>query len=199
MNKIRISGGGQMAKKVKKGIKFDELHGVTPEMIDWFWGNMEKGFVLWHPAEHKGFQWDPSPAKNGFVGAVHVVGEQIGGVLNTIRIRFADPSECPVPLLCDHAVYCSGPSGFVIHQWEATDYGSRHIMIGYPPRDRSKMPEAALSHSAMESSRWPEFLPELYRIWQAVKDPAINVPCNLKLKKLSDGKYAYITENKPTI
>jgi DAPG hydrolase PhiG domain len=188
-----------MAEKIKQGIKFDELHGVTPQMIDWFWANMEKCFVLWHPSEHKGFQWDPSPAENGFVGAVHAVGEQIGGVLNTIRIRFADPSECPAQLLCDHAVYCAGPSGFVIHQWEMTDYGSKHIMTSYPPRDRSQMPEAALSHSAMESSRWPEFLPELYKMWQVVKDSAINVPCNLKVKKLSNGSYAYVAENKPTI
>jgi len=71
----------KMPEKRGQALKIDELHVVTPEMIDWFWANMEKGFVLWHPTEHKGFEWDPSPAKNGFVGAVHVVGEQIGGVL----------------------------------------------------------------------------------------------------------------------
>ena len=191
-----------MQEKRGQALKIDELHGVTPEMIDWFWANMEKGFVLWHPTEHKGFEWDPSPAKNGFVGAVHVVGEQIGGVLNTIRIRFADPGECPIPLVYDHAVYCSGPLGVVIHQWQATSYGARHTIAHYPPKEPdylANMPEAVRSHTAMESSRWPEFLPELYRMWQVVTDPTINVPCNLKVKKLPNGKYAYVAENKPTL
>jgi hypothetical protein len=25
-----------------------EHDGITPRMMDWFWSNMEKGFVLWH-------------------------------------------------------------------------------------------------------------------------------------------------------
>ena len=32
------------------GTHFDwTLDGVTPRMINWFWSNMEKSFVLWHP------------------------------------------------------------------------------------------------------------------------------------------------------
>jgi len=26
---------------------------LTAHMIDWFWSNMEKGFLLWHPAQHE--------------------------------------------------------------------------------------------------------------------------------------------------
>lgn len=29
------------------------LPGVTPEMLDWFWANMEKGYYLWAPGSHK--------------------------------------------------------------------------------------------------------------------------------------------------
>ncbi len=31
------------------------LPGVTPEMLDWFWANMEKGYYLWAPGSHKRF------------------------------------------------------------------------------------------------------------------------------------------------
>ena len=32
------------------------IPGVTEEMLDWWWVNMEKGYELWCPDEHKGFQ-----------------------------------------------------------------------------------------------------------------------------------------------
>jgi hypothetical protein len=45
---------------------------LPPEMIDWWFDNMEKGFALWHPSDHKGFEWEISPAKVGHVGAVQL-------------------------------------------------------------------------------------------------------------------------------
>ena len=40
------------------GTHIDWKHeGVTAEMIDWFWSNMEKGFILWHPEEHEPLVW----------------------------------------------------------------------------------------------------------------------------------------------
>ena len=47
-----------------------ELHGVTPEMIDWWWDNMEKGYPLWHPEDHISFVWEVAPATVGHVGAI---------------------------------------------------------------------------------------------------------------------------------
>ena len=29
------------------------LPGLTSEMLDWFWANMEKGYYLWAPGSHK--------------------------------------------------------------------------------------------------------------------------------------------------
>ena len=35
------------------GTHIDWEHvGITAHMIDWFWSNMGKGFILWHPAQH---------------------------------------------------------------------------------------------------------------------------------------------------
>ena len=31
------------------------IPGVTAKMVDWFWANMEKGYHLWAPGEHYGF------------------------------------------------------------------------------------------------------------------------------------------------
>lgn len=51
------------------------LDGVTARMIDWFWSNMEKGFLLWHPEQHEPMSWPmswPVPVRHGApLGAVH--------------------------------------------------------------------------------------------------------------------------------
>ncbi|MFX0049437.1 MAG: DAPG hydrolase family protein, partial [Candidatus Hermodarchaeota archaeon] len=35
-----------------------ELPGVTPEMIDWWWDNIDSSerYKLWHPDDHKSFE-----------------------------------------------------------------------------------------------------------------------------------------------
>lgn len=47
------------------------LPGVTSEMIDWFWCNMEKGYYLWAPGSHKRFQWVREPWEYGFTNSKH--------------------------------------------------------------------------------------------------------------------------------
>ena len=47
------------------------LPGVTSEMIDWFWCNMEKAYYLWAPGSHKRFQWIKEPWQYGFVNSKH--------------------------------------------------------------------------------------------------------------------------------
>lgn len=51
-----------------RGTHFDwSLDGVTPRMIDWFWSNIEKGFMLWHPEQHEALEW-PVPPRHGDSG-----------------------------------------------------------------------------------------------------------------------------------
>jgi len=69
------------------------IPGVTEEMIDWWWVNMEKGYELWCPDEHKGFKWDVKPPLNGHIGAVQIATESIDyGPVMDLRIEWVDPN-----------------------------------------------------------------------------------------------------------
>jgi hypothetical protein len=69
------------------------IPGVTTEMLDWWWVNMEKGYELWCPDEHKGFQWDVKPPLGGHIGAVQTATESIDyGPIMNLRIEWVDPN-----------------------------------------------------------------------------------------------------------
>lgn len=180
-----------------------ELPGVTPAMLDWWSVNMEKGYPLWHPLSHKSLVWVTPPSQvGGRVGAVQIAEEAIGpGGPHKIRIEYVDPIDVVnLPVIYEH-VAVSGdrePDGkvrknWLCHQYEATSYGTRmhsifHREAGFP-RVAS---EAWAQHNREEMGRHPYFLPEFYKLWQVIKDPAINVPCCLKVKKLPDGRWTYV-------
>ena len=69
------------------------IPGVTAEMIDWWWVNMEKGYELWCPDEHKGFKWEVKPPMGGHIGAVQIATESIDyGPVMDLRIEWVDPN-----------------------------------------------------------------------------------------------------------
>jgi hypothetical protein len=184
-----------------------EIHNVTPEMCDWWFDNMEKGYILWHPSDHKGLRWEVSPAKVGHVGAIQIAtqrpGAKPGEPLQEMRIRYDDVSLCPVPIVYEHVWVSSSqydsdgtPTHMAIHQYEAASYGTHHRFIAVTRKPTGET-HSGSTHSDLEAKRWSEFLPELYKMWQVVTDPEINVPCCLKVKKLPDGKFVYISKNKP--
>ena len=49
-----------------------EIKGCTPEQLDWWWDNMEKGYPLWHPEDHKSFVWEAPPTPGTAVGAIQI-------------------------------------------------------------------------------------------------------------------------------
>jgi hypothetical protein len=114
------------------------IPGVTEEMLDWWWVNMEKGYVLWCPDEHKGFKWVVPPPVGGHVGAVQIATESIDyGPIRDIRIEFVDPN-IGTPEQKDFWTYShlltigrtaaeSGGVAFVnlSHQWEAIPGGCK--------------------------------------------------------------------------
>ena len=51
------------------------LPGVTSEMMDWFWANLEKCYYLWAPGSHKKFSWVKSPVQYGMDASVHMISE----------------------------------------------------------------------------------------------------------------------------
>jgi len=168
-------------------VDHDELVGLTPEMIDWWWVNMEKGYPLWEPNDHKSFVWEVPPPVGGYLGAIQIAEEKMGPMPPMkIRIRWDDPDNCPIPRTYEHAIVASGvdPEGkvgaMILHEWEKSPRGTRmrstmRFLSPVPPA----LPEIWKKHDRAEVSNFPRFLPDLYRLWQAVKDPTINRQCSL--------------------
>jgi hypothetical protein len=79
------------------GTHLDWRHdGVTARMIDWFWSNMEKGFVLWHPTEHEPLTWVVAPQDGDPVGSVHLAPQTWSdGTFQNLYIRFEEPGDVP--------------------------------------------------------------------------------------------------------
>ena len=123
------------------------IPGCTEEMIDWWWVNMEKGYELWCPDEHKGFKWEVLPPLGGHIGAVQIAKESIDyGPVMDLRIEWVDPN-IGTPEQKDFWTYshllaagrpaaAPGGVGFVnlSHQWEAIPGGCkmRSCMHGFP-------------------------------------------------------------------
>jgi hypothetical protein len=196
-----------------------EIHGVTPEQIDWWWDNMEKGYPLWHPEDHHDFHWEKAPGDVGHIGAVQIA-DQGADHKGGKRATWYDPSVLPFVPEYDHVLVLGGFStdaentDWGIHQYEATDYGTKHrwtIILKGPQADKIRAMRASkqplpqpplwngMTHFQAEAYCWEQFLPTLWKLWQVVKDPRLNPQPNLKVKKLPNGKIAYIFDNKPAV
>ena len=168
-----------------------ELHDITPVMLDWWFVNAEKGYPLWEPNEHKSFRWDVPPGRDTYVGAIAIVDESIGGGdVHHLRMEIVDLSLSPIPVIYEHAALSSalGPNNerttYLLHQYEATSYGTRlrstmHFMVPMP----SEFGETWARHCRAEFGTLTDWLPQFYKLWQVVKDPAINRRISLKVKK----------------
>ena len=124
------------------------LPGVTSEMIDWFWANMEKGYYLWAPGSHKRFQWIKEPWKYGFTNSQHTSletmwQEQIldldvaaGDGYGMLLYHRYDFDVFPFNLCLKHAIIEgqkdeNGETWFLLtHMWEDVEGGCIHRMAG---------------------------------------------------------------------
>ena len=197
------------------------IPGVTEEMLDWWWVNMEKGYELWCPDEHKGFQWQVKPPLGGHIGAVQIATESIDyGPVRDIRIEWVDPNlgtQAQKDFWTYGHLLTAGDTGaqpgipaqvVLSHQWEAVPGGCKmrscmHRIPGpppgspppgpLPPHPSGKKPTGGgwRVHNIAEVSSFKAFLPALWGIWQAVTDPAINRQASLKIKK-EGSKIIYI-------
>lgn len=201
------------------------LPGVSSEMLDWFWANMEKGYYLWAPGSHKRFTWVREPWQHGFLNSAHMISETIGEGLpvfggSGIVIQRLDLSWFPFAEALEHVI-CEGvfnaKDEFVdmtVHMWQDVPGGCVHIdasvanpHISEPPAfilemlaadpDAPIVPPSSTDHGEYEASRWPEFLPQLYALWKDHPDPTQSVPCNLRVVRRPDGSYEYLRENPP--
>ena len=176
-------------------------------MIDWFFANMEKCYYLWAPGDHKRFTWIAPPNKVGMVGSLHSVAEQQfdGAPLHgPDTLEFLDMSFFPFTTAFEHvliaSIYIPAGETFAVHQWEAADYGTKHRITlisngGIPAGLKDDINK--IDHSDYEEARWCVFLPTMYALWKDNLDPWQNVQCDLRVKKLANDTWAYVSENKP--
>ena len=163
------------------GTHFDwSLDELTPEMIDWFWSNMEKGFLLWHPEEHEPLTWAIPPQPGNLIGAVHIAPQTWSdGIRQNLYIRFEDFDHVPPELLqyieYEHCIIVAGlgfgkesmeakePMGYRIHQWQASATGVVGKSSGIGRRKPENQAAGVIwaKHAYTEISNWECF----YRIY----------------------------------
>lgn len=145
------------------------IEDVTPAMMDWFWANIEKCFVLWAPGDHNWMSWLKAPAQVGFVGS-QTIGTSLmipGGPMGGVRNTRMDMDQYPFTTCLDHCVIeysevgdevrdgkCDslGIDAYYVSSWSAHDKGIlwRNTTIVKPGGlaitdlwDETKHPEAA--------------------------------------------------------
>ena len=146
-----------------------ELHGVTPEMLDWWPDNIDTNerYKLWHPEDHQSFEWEVSP-KVGHVGAIQRIVENIG-IPTMLRIRWEDPSQSPIPIEYSHALVGSTldnddkPMTWMLHEYEKIENGTKlRTTFRLPAKIPKPFIEALRKHNIEEIREFENFLPELY-------------------------------------
>ena len=147
---------------------------------------------MWEPNDHKSYEWEVPPSNGTLVGAIAIAEESMGGgQAMKIRMGLDDPLSGPTPVIYEHAILASGlrPDNttrrYLLHQWEATSYGTRlrstmHFLV--PPPDPG-YGEKFTKHCKSEFGNFSNFLPEFYKLWKVVKDPAINRQGSCRVRK----------------
>lgn len=148
-----------------------KLKGVTPEMVDWWWDNIDTTdrYRMWHPESHQSFVWEPVEGDE-HAGKTHRVTETIADFQITLRIRWVDPDSIPVERIYSHAnAGCTlddedKPVSWVLHEYEAADWGTKmRSTFMLPDETPAGFIEGLRKHNEEEMAQFPVFLPELYK------------------------------------
>ncbi|MCA9889864.1 MAG: hypothetical protein KC546_15900 [Anaerolineae bacterium] len=196
------------------GTHIDWSHdGVTARMIDWFWSNMEKCFLLWHPEEHEPLTWEIAPLHGNLIGAIHLAPQTWSdGTRQNLYIRFedlADVSEIAKQYLeYEHAIVVAGlgfgpecmvnpqPMGYRVHQWQSTDSGvvGKSHAIGTRKKETKEEGMVWAKHCLGEVGNWGVFLPQLYSLYRVVKNTDHNPYTDLSITgKGVEAQYKYFS------
>lgn len=189
-----------------------EHENITPKMMDWFWSNMEKCFLLWHPSQHEPLMWAKAPQNNAFIGAIHIAPQTWNdGTRQNLYIRFEGLKDVPTCvkeyIQFDHCVIVAGIGlgeealedpkvmGYRIHQWEKTDFGikGKSTAIGILKIEDEEMGKVWASHCAEEIGNMQYFLPTMYQLYKVVENPKYN-PYNDLLLSGSGETLHYVHE-----
>jgi len=195
------------------GTHLDWSHdAVTARMIDWFWSNMEKAFILWHPEQHEPLEWPVPPKHGNPLGAIHNAPQTWSdGKRQNLFIRFEKlediPAEIRDVIRYRHVIVAAGlgfdeeamrkgdPMGYRIHQWEPSDAGviGKSSAIGTRRKETEEDGKVWAAHCAQEIGNWGVFLPDLYKLYKVVKDTRRNPFTDLRVNgKGREAEYAYV-------
>ncbi len=183
------------------------IPGVTADMVDWWWANMEKGYFLWAPGEHYGFDWIVPPCDAGYLGSVEASYEfDPCHPLPITRRSIGD--EYPMKQCYEHcwmSTFGLNPGEMLlIHTYQDVEGGIwwRNIVLmeGHWYREVGNvfetLPEFP-SHMEYEAGRLNAFLPQLYELWKDHPDPWENVHYDLRVRQREDGTWEHISPNLP--
>ncbi len=175
-----------------------ELDGVTPKMINWFWGNLEKCDSLWHPNQHMGLSWFKDPRDVGVIASIHRAPQKWNdGRFIKPYILLADVQKVPdhvrEVIKYDHAVVAIGydldgreetwdpektrKEAYRVHQWQSSEDGVVGMSSAIPIHPAGDQYEDSgliwAQHAAEEVGNWEVFLPQLYSLYRVVTDRKI--------------------------
>lgn len=195
------------------GTHIDWQHdGLTAKMIDWFWSNMEKGFILWHPEQHEPLVW-AVPVKHGNpVGSIHIAPQTWNdGRRQNLYIRFEKIEDVEPEIrdyiIYEHVVIVAGlglgeeclvnpsPMGYRIHQWQKTDYGveGKSSAIGTRKKETVEDGKVWAAHNIQEIGNWGVFLAQVYTLYKVVTDTSRNPFADLSVEgRGRNAHYRYI-------
>ena len=182
------------------------IAGVTADMCDWWWGNLEKGYDVWAPGEHYGFDWLVPPCEVGYEGSVESSYEfdpHHPLVLTRLNMKEFPFTECYGH--CWISGCMLGPvQTYLVHMYEDTEGGILWRSVQFMTREnasvmasmRDQMPDLA-SHMEYESGRLNVVLPPLYQLWSNHPDPWQNIRFDLSTEKNEDGTWRHKYKNLP--
>ena len=182
------------------------ISGVTAQMCDWWWGNLEKGYDVWAPGEHYGFDWQVPPCEVGYEGSVEVSYEfdpHHPLVLTRLGMQEYPFTECFEH--CWMSECMLGPvQTYLIHMYEDVKGGILWRSVQFMTRTDAEMMKSMAgelpdlpSHMEYESGRLNVVLPPLYRLWSVHPDPWQNVQFDLTTVKKEDGTWKHKYLNLP--
>lgn len=191
-----------------------KLEDVTARMLDWFWSNMEKGMILWHPEQHESLQWAVAPRHGNPIGSIHIAPQTWDdGRRQNLYIRFEALDEVPAQIrdyiVLEHVTLVAGlglgeeclaspdPMGYRLHQWQKTDYGvvGKSSAIGARRPENEEAGRIWAAHAAQEVANWAVFLPTLYKLYKVVTDVRRNPFADLSVEGQGRAaRYRYIDQ-----
>ncbi len=187
-----------------------ELDGVTARMIDWFWSNMEKGILLWHPDQHEPLEWYVPPRHGNPIGSVHVAPQTWSdGTRQNLYIRMEElralPDEFASLLVYEHCYLAGGyvqstideglPFGYRLHQWQSSDAGvmGRSSALDGTKKSTPEEGQVWVDHCIQEIGNWGVFLPQLYTLYRVITNTQFNPFADLSVERNANPtRYRYM-------